>query len=109
MTRNNTLISRFQRLRLFSFCPWGVAPGFYISRLWRLVQSTHYSLLITFIFCPVRKESRIRNVARVVASSSASVIGAGRPSATTAQAPRVSSAWPLSCWRRVSFFSRPSA
>jgi len=64
-----------------------------------LRSRTHHSSLITFIGLPVRNESRMRKVARVVASSSGSVIGAGRPDATTAQATRVSSACPLSCCR----------
>ncbi len=53
-------------------------------------------VVITLIGWPVRNDSLIRNVARVVAASSANAIGAGNPARTTLQIARTSSACPLS-------------
>src|SRR4030095_3161479 len=93
-----------------SLLPFPFAPfPFPYSPIPLFPYSPCYSSLFTFTRCPVLSESSMRNVARVVASSSIRVIGVGLPSATTAQAARVSSACPLSLWRRSSLFSRHSA
>src|SRR6266568_4000751 len=56
---------------------------------------------------PVRNDSLMRNVVRVVVAKSSNVIGAGFPSRTTAQTSRNSCACPLSWAASLNFFSRP--
>src|SRR6266496_5077819 len=68
---------------------------------------SHLSVVHTSNGNPVRNESRIRNVARVVVARSSREIGAALPSRTTAQTVRTSSRCPLSCSRSLVFFSRP--